>query len=118
MTLGDLARLDAVVAEAPAGELPALVGALARLQALALARLNACGACQTPVEEGSDQLISLPEVARRLGIPEDRGYDLARQGRLPVVAVGKYRRVRESALRAFIAASETPVRASRFRRAG
>src|SRR4029453_556394 len=37
---------------------------------------------------------------------EDRAYDLARKRRLPVVEIGKYRRVRLSAVQEFIAIHE------------
>lgn len=116
MNAEDLARLDAAVTGAAAGELPAILGALARLQALALARLTVGQDRESP--KGGDRLLSLPEVAGILGVPEDRAYDLARQRRFPVVVIGKYRRVRESALRAFVEASEDGARPAARRKAG
>lgn len=95
--------LRALVAAATPAELPQLIGELEAVKAAALARLLA--PASSPVE---DRLLSLPDVAKVLGVPEDRAYDLARQRRLPVVVIGKYKRVRESALRAYIAASEAP----------
>jgi excisionase family DNA binding protein len=56
---------------------------------------------------GDDRLLTMPEVAVQLGIPTDRAYDLGRQGRLPVVTIGKYRRVRQSAVAAFLKTNET-----------
>lgn len=54
-----------------------------------------------------DRLLTMPQVAAQLGIPTDRAYDLGRQGRLPVVTIGKYRRVRQSAVAAFLKTNET-----------
>jgi excisionase family DNA binding protein len=54
-----------------------------------------------------DRLLAMPEVADQLGIPTDRAYDLGRQGRLPVVTIGKYRRVRQSAVADFLKTNET-----------
>lgn len=99
-------QLPAIAAEATADELPALIGALEAAKAVAWARLAATA--QQDQATRPEPLLSLPEVAAALGIPEDRAYDLAREGLLPVVTIGKYKRVRESTLRAFIAASETP----------
>lgn len=98
--------LPAVVADARPEDLPALIGALEAAKAVAWARLAA--SAQQGQATRTEPLLSLPEVAAALGIPEDRAYDLAREGRLAVVTIGKYKRVRESTLRSFIAASETP----------
>ena len=91
-------------------------GSLEDRQALLLAVAAALAACAgtTPsvrVRPNShaddDRLLSMPEVASQLGIPKDRAYDLGRQGRLPVVSIGKYRRVRQSAVTAFLRMNET-----------
>jgi len=80
----------------------------ARLVVQLAARLAQLGAGLTapPSAVPEDRLLDMPEVARILAIPEDRAYDLGRQHAFPVVTIGKYRRVRHSALAAFIAASE------------
>jgi excisionase family DNA binding protein len=106
----DLSSLGAAMAQARRDELPEILGALACLQALVLARLTVGPV--PPAQHAQDRLLSLPEVAGILGVPDDRAYDLARQRRFPVVVIGKYRRVRESALRAYISANEDGVRPS------
>ena len=49
----------------------------------------------------ADRLLSMQEVAERLGVKESYGYELARQGKLRSVKMGKYVRVPESALVAY-----------------
>jgi excisionase family DNA binding protein len=44
-------------------------------------------------DHASGQLLTLPQVAERLAVPETYAYELARQNRLPVVRLGKYVRV-------------------------
>lgn len=101
-------EVAAMAARARPEDLPALIGALEAAKAIALTRL-ADGTRPRPAGASEDEccLVPLPEVARILGIPEDRAYDLAREGKLPVVTIGKYKRVRKSALRAFVAQNET-----------
>ena len=108
--------LRGLVDAAQESDLLGLIGDLEAAKAAAWTRLAAQPKVISP---GEDHLLSLPDVAKILGVPEDRAYDLARQRRLPVVVIGKYRRVRESALRAFIAASEVCAGPGRgLRRAG
>ena len=52
-------------------------------------------------------LLTIPETAQVLGIREARVYDLARDGLLPVVHLGRQLRVSEGALRAWIAGGGT-----------
>ena len=54
---------------APSTELPRLLGDLEEIRATALARLTAQESVQT-----SDELIDVPEAARRLGVSEDYLY--------------------------------------------
>lgn len=57
------------------------------------------------VEQARGQLthlLTIPQVAKIIGIPGGRVYELARQGRLPVVRVGKYVRVEPAKLEEFI----------------
>ena len=96
--LTDLARM---AAEAPSAELPALVGLLAQAQAVALARLT------TPSAERhnptDDRLLTMPEVARRLGINESQAREMGRRHELPTIIVGeRHVRVRASALEEWI----------------
>lgn len=58
-------------------------------------------------------LLRIPQVAKILKVSEWRAYELARQGRLPVVRLGRQVRVNEAALTAWIEAGgsaldETP----------
>jgi len=46
----------------------------------------------------------MPQVAKRLGVPE--AYALARHGRLPVVRIGRYVRMRPADLDAFVEAHQ------------
>src|SRR5258708_14955101 len=89
-------------------------GARRRLMVALAARLAQLGAglvlpaanwSSGPSEE-PERLLTLPQVAEVLGIPEDRAYDLARRRELPVVTIGRYKRVRASAVRYFIGANE------------
>ena len=113
MTVGDaLRRTDAsggihardllrTVAETPVAELPALVGALAQAQALALARLTT--GTNENRHSADDRLIAMPEVAERLGITEHQAREMGRRGDLPVITVGdRFVRVREDALKDWI----------------
>jgi predicted DNA-binding transcriptional regulator AlpA len=56
--------------ELPAGELPGLLGELEEIRCTAMARLMA----PAPAQSLSDELLSAPEAARRLGISQDYLY--------------------------------------------
>ena len=56
--------------ELPAEELPGLIGQLEAAKATAWARLTA----PTPTHPERDELLSVPEAARRLGVSEDYLY--------------------------------------------
>ena len=60
---------------------------------------------QRPAAAG-DTLLTMPQVAERLGVPDSEAYALARQGRLPVIRIGKYVRMRPADLTAFIEAHQ------------
>lgn len=51
----------------------------------------------------SEHIITVPEVAKFLRIPEARAYELVRLGILPCIRLGRQVRVARSALDAFIA---------------
>ena len=53
-------------------------------------------------EEGTVALMKIPEVARVLDVPVDRGYALARDGVIPVVRIGRQVRVDQDQLAAWI----------------
>lgn len=48
------------------------------------------------------RLLRVPEVARILDVPETRVYEMARQGLLPVVRLGRQIRIDREALDEFI----------------
>jgi predicted DNA-binding transcriptional regulator AlpA len=56
--------------ELAAGELPRLLGELEEIRCTAMARLTA----PAPVQPQTDELLSAPEAARRLGISQDYLY--------------------------------------------
>jgi excisionase family DNA binding protein len=88
-------------------EIPALVGALEQCKVTLMVRL--WSECDRPPQTASTNapLLSLPEVAARLRLPKGRVYELARQGRLPAVRIGKYVRVQREQLEAWIAKQHT-----------
>jgi excisionase family DNA binding protein len=90
-----VAELVQALAETPAGEIPALIGILAELQAKAQLKMLSN---QKVMKNGQDGLLTLRQVAARLNVPESRAYDLARQGKLPPVRIGKYVPVSAEAL--------------------
>lgn len=103
MTPEDLARL---AAETAPEELPAFVGALAQAHAVALARLVV--PAPEHRENSENRLLSMPEVAARLGIKEHQARELGRRRELPTVIVGERRvRVRAATLEEWIRCRET-----------
>ena len=103
MKADDLAR---IVADAPPSDLPALVGALAQAQAVALARI-----VQPAPERGEgtgDRLLTMPEAAERLGISEHQAREMGRRHELPTIIVGeRHVRVSARALEEWIRRRET-----------
>lgn len=74
-----------------------LVAILERVRARAWVRIVAETA-KSQLGQDSGQLLTLPQVAGRLAVPETYAYELARQNRLPVIRLGKYVRVPVDAL--------------------
>lgn len=91
----NLAELEQAVAETPVSQIPALIGVLAELQAKAQLKMLSG---QKAVKDRQDGLLTMRQVAERLNVPESRAYELARQGKLPAVRIGKYVRVSAEAL--------------------
>jgi excisionase family DNA binding protein len=85
-----VAALERIVPQEPLTALPALVGELERLKTMALARIVGERVMTTAQE---DDLLTMPEVASRLKISRHRAYELARQGILNPVRVGRLVRV-------------------------
>ena len=87
--------LEQAIEDTPIAEMPALIGMLAQLQAKAqirmLSEIGSGKGC-------SDELLTIPEVAKRLKMSQYRAYELARQGTLKCIRLGKSVRVRASAM--------------------
>jgi excisionase family DNA binding protein len=87
---------------APRITAPALLEISAALVRLAAAIQAGAEVPAGPAAE-RERLLTMPEVAERLNVPETYARDLGRAGRLPTVRVGsKYVRVRASELEAWI----------------
>ena len=91
----NLAQLEQAVADTPVSQIPALIGVLAVLQAKAQLQLLTG---REGMKDRKDELLTMRQVAARLNVPTSRAYELARQGKLPAVRIGKYVRVSENAL--------------------
>ena len=103
-TLADVLERPELVATLALEALAALYGPVARLEADLRAALLSSRphAPAGPEAAVSDRLLTIPAVAGVLGVPEDYTYGLARRHQIPAVRFGKYVRVRESALNAWV----------------
>ncbi len=59
-----------------------------------------------PTGPADDRLLTLPEVATLLQVPEEHAREMGRRGELPILNVGRYVRVRLSTLRQWIDGNE------------
>jgi len=83
-------------------QLPAILGELERLKLKVWQRVMQPHASEGP-SAPKPGLLTIPQVAARLNIPESRAYELARrQGGLPVIRIGKYLRVDPTALEGWL----------------
>lgn len=89
-------ELEHSIQDLSSEECPVLLGDLERLKAMAWGKIVARQADNSQGEGAG--LLTMTEAATRLSIPESRAYELARQGRLPAVRIGKYVRVSLQAL--------------------
>lgn len=80
------------VEAATIAELPELIGALAEAQAIAQRRLLVPDSA--PTGRDADELLDAAAMAARLAIQPSWLLDMARQGRVPCVRLGKYVRFR------------------------
>jgi excisionase family DNA binding protein len=104
------AELCRLIGEALPEDLPALLGALETAKAEAWSRMAAAMRPSEAGPEEQERLLTLPEVAERLGESEHFARELGRRGELPLVRLGKrHLRVRPSALREWIARHEQPI---------
>jgi excisionase family DNA binding protein len=83
-------------------ELPVLLAELTYLQSVLLRRLIETAAAPTVRLDEPDRLLNMGAVAERLGVPTPYARELGRRGELPTLRIGKYVRVRESALLAWL----------------
>lgn len=94
-----VAALEQVVEAVPVADLPALLGALEKIKVIGWGRTM--HGPHTGQEE--HHLLTIPEVAKRLKVSEYRAYELARQGSLKSVRLGKSVRVKSSAMADYLA---------------
>ena len=100
LSITDLVTL---VRNAQAEDLPSLLGALESAKAAAWARLTAPAA---PAPAPVDRALSMPEVAKRLGLSLYTVRELGRKGDLPVTTIGRRVVVRESSLERYFERKE------------
>jgi excisionase family DNA binding protein len=98
-----IASLENAVARVEVTDCPGLLGELERLKAILWTRMVTVSCGTTSSQPRADaMLLTLPQVAKRLAISDGRAYELARQGKLPTVKVGKYIRIEPAALDTWI----------------
>lgn len=97
-------ELRGLLAGAPVGDLPELLGRLEAERLRGVARLTTpANGTQHAETSAPDRLLTLPEVAALLGVPVEHARELGRRGAIPTVRVGeRYVRVRRSALDRFL----------------
>jgi excisionase family DNA binding protein len=90
------------VGDVPQEEIPAVLGRVLTVGAALFARLAVPQASATPT---LDPLLTAEQVASQLGLPAPRVYEMARQGVLPFVRIGKKLvRFEQTAIGAWVAA--------------
>lgn len=107
--------LDRAVAEAPAAELPDVVGVLAAAQAKAMARMTS----PTAAPASGGQLVDADALAALFNVPQSQIYEQTRQKRIPCVRFGRYVRFDVAAVLTALASgqgTECPALGTRKRR--
>jgi excisionase family DNA binding protein len=103
---GQLTAIEQNLTELVPRDVATLLGDLERLRAVLWARLTVAIASAHPVPaapEPADRLLTIPEVATRLGVPTAYAYELARRRQLPILRVGlRYLRVPAAGLATWI----------------
>jgi excisionase family DNA binding protein len=84
----------------PKQEIPGIIGALESIKAKLFLQL--CQPIQNASSKTPEQLLTVPEAAKRLRLTEQYVYSLIRQRELSAVRQGRYVRLRESDLNAWI----------------
>jgi DNA binding domain, excisionase family len=100
LSLDEFARSPERSASLSASEVYGLMIKCSALQGLLLARLLALQATPWQVPSSND-LLTVPEAARRLHFRPAYVYELVRKGSLEAVHAGKYVRISEAALAAW-----------------
>jgi excisionase family DNA binding protein len=95
-----VSTLEQLLNELPLTNFPALIGELERLKALAFSRFIFSRG--TTTNRNDPDLLTIPEVAKRLNISSYRAYELARQGMLETVRLGRSVRVKPSAVAGYL----------------
>jgi excisionase family DNA binding protein len=91
-----LTSLETLIHDADLENCAALIGDLEKIKAIAWGKIM--GRPSANQNSQSNDLLTMAEVATRLSIPESKAYELARQGKLPAVRIGKYVRMSVQAL--------------------
>lgn len=98
----ELSLLEKALDRVAVDQLPAILGELERLKMVVWQRVMPPQSKEV-LSAPKPGLLSIPQVAMRLNIPESRAYELARrQGGLPVIRIGKYLRVDPTALEGWL----------------
>jgi excisionase family DNA binding protein len=95
-----VAALEEVVNKLPLTACPALVGELERLKFMTVSRIMAQQGASEKVD--NQHLLTIREVAKQLKVSEYRAYELARQGMIQSVRLGRSVRVRPTALAEYL----------------
>ncbi len=91
-----IADLEQAMTKMSATQLPVLIGALAQVQAQAHLRM-------LTGDRSTDEMLTVPQVAQRLKLSDYRVYELARQGHIKAIRLGKSVRIRPSAIADYLA---------------
>jgi excisionase family DNA binding protein len=106
-----IASLEKALCSAAASDWPIWLGELERLKAIVWTWIGTPGRTYDRLPQDSEdaQLFDIPQVAKQLNIPECRVYELARQGKIGAVKIGKYVRVPRKALVRYVASLISPL---------
>lgn len=99
----ELSLLEKALATAALDQLPTILGELERLKMVVWQRAMQAEPKEASATLEGQCLLTIPQAAARLNIPESRAYELARRhGGLPVIKIGKYLRVDPSVLQKWL----------------
>ena len=95
-----VSAMEQVVIQSPLADLPTVIGDCERLKAMAWHRMTV-GSLTATIRD--DDLLTMPEVAKRLNISVYRAREMGRQGRLKTVQMDRSVRVLRSDLNDYLA---------------